>query len=100
MVKLAFDSVILYGFFTVTLHLAVNLLAVHVIVALPAVLAVTKPLEFTVATAVLDEVHFVVLEGPVTVAFNWSVFPLFNVAEVLFNDTEQYEKSRDTFPNF
>ena len=63
---------------------------VTVIVAVPGPLAVTKPLVLTVATEVLLDFHvtdlLLVLLG-VTVAVSCSVWPVFNVADVLFSET-------------
>ena len=78
--------------FTVTEHVAVfpPSEVLTVIVAVPALLAVTVPLEETVATSGLLDAQVtswsVASEG-LTVAMSWELSPLFNVREVLLIDT-------------
>lgn len=75
------------GTFTVTLHVAVfPLVVLTVIVALPFANAVTTPADDTLATFVLELLHFiisVVLLGDM-VPFNVYVFPTLTDTEVLF----------------
>ena len=78
---------------TVIVHVALLLLpsaVVTVMVAVPGPLAVTRPELLTVATLVLLDFQvtflFMVVLG-VTVAVSCSVWPVFNVADVLFSET-------------
>ena len=68
------------GFFTVTLQVAFFLPAFTVIVALPFFFAVTFPFEETVATFLLDELHFTFFAP---LAFNVIVCPTYIVVFVL-----------------
>ena len=56
------------------------------IVTVPAILAVTLPLESTVATFLSDELQVILPVAPVSVAFNVSVLPQMMLSELLFKE--------------
>ena len=79
------------GTFTVTLQVAfLPLPVVTVIVAVPLAIPFTTPLELTVATFVLLDVHFTVSLEPLglSIAFSVYVLPLFTEIAVLISLTE------------